>query len=201
MTTYRDAKRAPKRTIALAVCLVIVVASCGGGGDELTLTEYAEEVEGLTTTMYRTLDDLTITAEDGSEVPVEDAQAVYDGAAAAFRRLRDGLQAIEPPDGVADLHAVSIDIMTKFTAAQEAFAQRAAEYKTADDWDLLYETPEALAVNALQEEMIAFCQARQAEFDATADREVFADVPWIPPEMQEVVTVLFGCGTEEGGGP
>lgn len=199
MTTYRGAKRTPKRTIALAASLVIVVASCGGG-DEPTLTEYAEEIEGLTTTMYRTLDDLTITAEDGSEVPVEDAQAVYDGAAAAFRQRRDGLQAIEPPGGVADLHAVSIDIMNRFTAAQEAFARRAREYKTADDWDLLYETPEALAVNAVQEEMIAFCQARQAQFDATADREVLADVPWIPAEMQEVVTVLFGCGTEEGDG-
>ena len=199
MNTYRDAIRAPKRRIALAACLVIVVASCGGG-NELTLTEYAEEVEGLTTTMYRTLDDLTITAEDGSEVPVEDARAVYDGAAAAFRQLRDGLQAIEPPDGVADLHDASIDIMNRFTAAQEAFARRAEDYKTVDDWDLLYETPEALAVDAAQEEMIAFCQARQAEFDATADREVFADVPWIPPEMQEVVTVLFGCGTEEGDG-
>lgn len=199
MTTYRDATRAPKRRIALAACLVIVVASCSGT-EELTLTEYAEEVEGLTTTMYRTLDDLTITAEDGSEVPVEDAQAVYDGAAAAFRQLRDGLQAIEPPDGVADLHAASIDIMNRFTAAQEAFARRAEDYKTADDWDLLYETPEALAVDAVQGEMIAFCQARQAEFDSTADREVFADVPWIPPEMQEVVTVLFGCGTEESGG-
>jgi hypothetical protein len=137
--------------------------------------------------------------EDGSEVPVEDAQAVYDGAAAAFRQLLDGLQAVEPPDEVAELHTVSLDIMTRLTAAQEAFARRAEDYETGDDWDLLYETPEARAVNAIQEEMIAFCQARQAQFDATADREVLADVPWIPSEMQEVVTVLFGCGTEQGG--
>jgi hypothetical protein len=58
-------------------------------------------------------------------------------------------------------------------------------------------TPEAMAVAEVQEEMIAFCQARQAEFDATADREVFADSPWVPSELQEVVTVLFGCGTQE----
>lgn len=186
------------RTFAAVTCLAVVVASCGGG--ELTLSEYAAEVEGLTTTMYRTLDDLTITVEDGSEVPVEDAQAVYDGAAAAFGQLRDGLQAIEPPDEVADLHTVSINIITRLTAAQEAFAQRAEDFKTADDWELLYQTPEALAVGAVQEEMITFCQARQAQFDATADREVFADAPWIPTEMKEVVTVLFGCGTQESDG-
>jgi hypothetical protein len=41
--------------------------------------------------------------------------------------------------------------------------------------------------------MIAFCQEGQAEFDATADREVFDDVPWIPSELQEVVRVALGC--------
>jgi hypothetical protein len=48
MTTYRNAKAAPKQSSALGACFVIVVASCGGG--ELTLTEYAEEVEGAVTT-------------------------------------------------------------------------------------------------------------------------------------------------------
>jgi hypothetical protein len=77
------------RNIAAVTCLVLAAASCGGG--ELTLSEYAEEVEGLTTNMYRTLENLTITGEDGTEVPVEAAQAVYHGAAAAFRELLDGL--------------------------------------------------------------------------------------------------------------
>jgi hypothetical protein len=89
--------------------------------------------------------------------------------------------------------------MTRYTAAEEAYARRVGKVETAEEWDLLEETPEALAVSAVHEEMIAFCRARQAQFDATADREVFADVPWIPSEMQEVVTVLFGCGTEQGG--
>lgn len=181
------------RSIAAATCLALVVASCGGRG-ELTLGEYAKEVEGLTTTMYRTLDDLTVTVEDGSEVPVEDAQTVFDGAATAFRQLLDGLQAIEPPGEIAELHTLSLDIMTRLTTAQEAFARRAEDFETATEWHLLYETPEALAIAEVQEEMIAFCQARQAEFDATADRKVFADSPWVPSELQEVVTVLFGCG-------
>lgn len=185
------------RRIAAVTCLVVAAVSCGGG--ELTLGEYAEEVEGLTTHMYRTLDDLTITGEDGSEVPVEDAQAVFNGVAVAFGELLDGLQAIEPPGEIAELHTLSLDIMTRLTAAQEAFARRAEDFEGAE-WDLLYTTPEAMAVAEVQAEMIAFCQARQAEFDATADREIFAESPWVPSELQEVVTVLFGCGTQQGGG-
>ena len=46
--------------IALVVALALLVAGCGGG--EMTLSEYAAEVEDLTTSLYQTLDDLTITA-------------------------------------------------------------------------------------------------------------------------------------------
>jgi hypothetical protein len=202
MTKYRDAKTAPKRSIALAACLVIVVASCGGG--ELTLTEYAEEVEGLTTTMYRTLNDLTaeLAAKvQPPEVPTaEDIQTLYAAVAAAYRDLLGGLEAIDPPKEVAELHTDSLDIMTRLAAAQEAFARRATEVETENELSLLWETPEFLAAESAQEEIVAFCQAAQARFDATADREVFADAPWIPPEMQEVVLVAFGCETEVGGG-
>ena len=29
--------------------------------------------------------------------------------------------------------------------------------------------------------------------DATAEREIFAEVPWIPGEMKEVVGLVMGC--------
>ena len=80
----------------------------------------------------------------------------------------------------------------------DVIQQHKTRFLTAMDDD--FKTPEALAVSAVQEEMITFCQARQAQFDATADREVFADAPWIPSEMKEVVTVLLGCGAEESDG-
>jgi hypothetical protein len=176
--------------------LALVVASCGGG--ELTLTEYAQQVEGLTTTMYQKLDDLTIEAP--SEPPtLEDLQAVYRGAATAYRGLLDGLQALEPPREAAELHTAALDLATRLTTAGEAFARRVEDVETEDELTLLFASPEALAAEAAAEEIVGFCQARQAELDATADREVLADVPWIPPEMQEVVLVAFGCETEERG--
>jgi hypothetical protein len=39
------------------------------------------------------------------------------------------------------------------------------------------------------------CLDIQAELDATAARGVFADTPWIPGELKEVVETVLGCGT------
>lgn len=180
------------RSTVAAICLALLVASCGG---KPTLTEYADEVEVLTTTMFRTLDDLT--AEGTFAAPtVEEVQAVYSGVAAAFHGLLDGLQGLEPPRDLAELHTAALEMATGLTTAGDAFALRAEDVETEDELGLLFESPEAFAVEAARDEMITFCQERQAEFDATADREVFADAPWIPSEMQEVVLVAFGCETQ-----
>ena len=38
-----------------------------------------------------------------------------------------------------------------------------------------------------------WCIDLDARFDATAQREVFADTPWLPGEMKEVVEAVLGC--------
>lgn len=185
------------RNLVAAACVVLIAASCGGR--QLTLTEYAEQVEGHTTTLYQTLD--TLTTEGTFEAPtVDETQAVYTGLAAAFHRLSDGLEAVEPPQDVAELHSAALAMATSLTAAGDAFAQRALDVETEAELSELFESPEAHEVEGAVEKMVTFCLERQAEFDATADREVFADTPWIPPEMQEVVLVAFGCETAGSGG-
>ena len=39
------------------------------------------------------------------------------------------------------------------------------------------------------------CAEFQAKLDSTAARGVFADTPWIPSEMKEVVDAVIGCDT------
>ena len=39
------------------------------------------------------------------------------------------------------------------------------------------------------------CIDIQAELDATGERGVFADTPWIPGELKEVIETVLGCGT------
>lgn len=180
---------------ALAALLALTLGACGGGG--LSLTEYAAEVENLTQTLYGRLDEIVITTGSPS---VEDVQFVYTELAIAYRGLLDGLQAIDPPREAAELHDVSLDIVGRLTATQEALAGRADAVERQDQLSLLFDSPEARAADAVQQEIIAFCQGAQAQFDATADREALVGMPWIPSELQEVVQVVFGCGTEGPGG-
>jgi len=42
------------------------------------------------------------------------------------------------------------------------------------------------------------CADFQATLDATADRGVFADVPWMPSELSEIVDYALGCGDQPG---
>lgn len=181
------------RRVLVATCLLLTLASCSG--DELTLTEYAEIVESHTTTMYARLEGFT---EEGAfaGATVEKIQAIYREIAAAYRGLSDGLRAIEPPAEIVDVHDAAIEAVTKLTAAGDAMARRADAVETPDELSALFASPESQAFEAATTEMITFCQERQAEFDATADREVFAETPWIPAEMQEVILVAFGCGRE-----
>ena len=176
--------------VAFAVCLVLAVAGCGR--DELSLAEFGEEVEGLTATMYRKLNALTI---EGNRMPtVEEVQTTYDGAAEAYNEFFDGLSRLDPPGEAEGLHAVSLDIASRLAATHDALALRALEVEIQDEVVPFFESDEAQAAQEAQAEIIAFCQGAQAEFDATGDRAVFEDIPWIPSELQEVVEVAFGCG-------
>jgi hypothetical protein len=169
---------------------MLVVASCGGS--EPTLSEYAEQVETHTTELFQTLDELTI--EGTFEAPtLEEIQTVYGGLAVAFHGLRDGLEGVEPPHDLADLHAAALEMAARLVDAGDVFAQRTEAVETEAEFIELFDSPEARAVESASQEIITFCLERQAEFDATADRQAFADTPWIPPEMQEVVLVAFGC--------
>ena len=185
------------RSRVAAACVVLMVGGCGGG--EPTLTEYAEQVEETTTALYGTLDELTLDVTF-EEATVEQVQLVYAGAAAAFNRLYEGLEAIEPPSDLFELHAASLVLAADLVATGDAFARLTEEVDTEDELGPLFSGPEARAVGAAQDKIIAFCLDRQAEFDATADRERFAGSPWIPPEMQEVVLVAFGCDADGAAG-
>lgn len=184
-----------RRTL-LPICLLLILASCGS--DELTLTEYAERVEIQTSKMYSQLE--VFTADEAfAGATVDEIQSIYGQVAEAYRGLADGLQAIEAPTEIVQVHEAAVEVATRLAAAGEAMAGRAAAVESPDGLDALFASREAHDFEEVTTEMIAFCQERQAEFDATADRDVFADTPWIPAEMQEIVLVAFGCDTRAAG--
>lgn len=179
------------RVVAASACLLLMLAGCGGG--EPTLADYAKEVEALTTAMYDATDPLAAELEALDAPSANDLQHAYRGLAGAFRVFSDGLDEIEPPADIAEMHDVLLVMADRLTSTNEALSAKVDEYEDGDDWNALMRTPEAEDARAAGLAILDFCQQRQAELDATADREGLSDAPWIPADMQEVVLVAFGC--------
>jgi hypothetical protein len=175
------------RSALVVGCLTVMLVACGGGG--LSLTEYAERLDVLALELGGLLDAGDIQMSAGTPT-LEDAQEVLTSAVAARSGFQEGLTALDPPEGFADVHSDFVEVHSRIIAAQEAFASRAATAATLEELD---QSTEAEAYRAIGTEAASLCQEFRARIDATADREVFADAPWIPGEMKEVVEVTFRC--------
>ena len=105
----------------------------------------------------------------------------------------EDLEALEPPEEAAELHAIVVDIFNRLTVAEESLAARVTSHETVSGPAEWWATPEGQAARAVDEEVTHICVVAQGAFDETVDREAVADVPWMPPEMKEVVRVAFGC--------
>lgn len=184
------------RSMILMIGLTLLGSGCGDGG--LTMDEYANQVENLLTTMNSRIDALDPEARDQPST-MESAQTFWDTKVEARHEFIEGLESIEPPEEAAEMHAAALGIVTRLTLADERVAEFVGALESEQELSLLYESQEFLATEAVDEEAVAMCLAAQAEFDSTADREVFGDMPWIPSELREVITVAFGCTKEERG--
>jgi len=168
----------------------LILVGCGRG--TLTVSEYAAAAEDLVAVMETQFESLDTDWE--SQTPTaEGAQRYWTRRLAIRAEFLEGVRALDPPDEVVDQHTAAIDVFTRITAADEALAARVATLDTVTEHWQWVETPEGQAAEAVLEEVYAFCRASQAEFDATGAREPLTDVPWVPPEMKEIVRVAFGC--------
>ncbi|MBT8203457.1 MAG: hypothetical protein HKN74_07420 [Acidimicrobiia bacterium] len=164
----------------------------GCSGETLTVSEYATRTESLVATM---VDDFA--ALDGrweSQPPtLVGALDYWEDRLAIRAAFLSGVESLDPPVDIAPMHDRAVDIFARITRADQAIADRVQTWtKLHGHWDWV-DTPEGRASDAILEEVYAFCRASQADFDATADRSALQDVPWIPSEMTEVVSVAYGC--------
>jgi len=174
-----------RRALASA-CIVFVFTACGGGA--LSLTEYSELFQSASFAITDEFD--VLEAQWASATTVEDGKEVLDRAVAIRTDMQNSLTDLDPPEAFADFHGVLVEQLGRILAVQEAWAVRA---ETAGSLDELKESPEAVAYWALDAEMRPLCLELQSRLDATAEREIFAEVPWIPGEMKEVVSLALGC--------
>jgi len=174
-----------RRALASA-WIVFVVAACGGG--TLSLTEYSERVQSASFAMTEEFD--VLEAQWVSATTVEDGQRVLNRAVAIRTDLQNSLTELNPSEAFGEIHRDLVELLGRVLAAQEAWAVRA---ETAGSLDELQESSEALAYWNLDAQMFPLCLELQSKLDATAEREIFAEVPWIPSDMKEVVALVVGC--------
>lgn len=178
-----------RRTV---LAIAILIASCGG---ESSLSTYANDVETLATAMNATLDRLD--EEHGSIGTLAEARDYAAARVAARRDFLAGMEGVEVPPSVFELHDEAIEIIRLVTNSESAMAARVESAGSLDELGNVWDTPEGVAAREADDRLILLCEAAQDTFDKTASGGELEDVPWIPQEMKQVIQVAFGCRAED----
>lgn len=173
----------------------LLLVACGRG--TITVTEYAGEIETVVHEMAERFE--TIDADWEAQTPTLDGALGYWQDRLEIRHwFLDEIRDVNPPEGIAAMHEDSLDVFTRITEADEALAARVATLDEISEHRQWLELPEGQASLAVLEEVYEFCRTSQSEFDATEDRAALEGVPWVPPQMKEIVKVAFGCPPQDG---
>jgi hypothetical protein len=175
----------------LACACFIVLAACGGD-ESITLTEYAEQGQAVVTAMEERL--AALDAQWGSRAPTaERARTYWENRVDALLVAQEQLEELVPPDEIEDLHEPGMALFDKLIVAEQALAARVASFDTVTEPDEWWDTAEGKAVEAVNAEIADLCLVFQAMYDATLERVIFTEAPWLPSEMKEVVRIDIGC--------
>lgn len=179
------------RLIAAVLVSGLALSACGGGS---SLTEYAAELESAVGEMNGQLDRLDDELS-GTDDLEQIRRYANERVAARYEFVRV-LENLDPPSNVSDLHDAALGIMGGLADAEAALAAYVNELDSLTDTGDIWSTPLGIAARSVDAEAVELCLAAQAELD-TSERSDLVDVPWIPPELKEVVVVAFGCIGEE----
>ena len=166
--------------------VALLTSGCGGGA--LTLTEYVDRLNDIndrTTPQAEVL----ISELEMATTPGE-AGAAIEGMMALRIQSIEATEALAPPEPIADLHQLTLSWEKRLLPIEESFAARAS---TVSGWDEFFESAEVEAYRAALVDGKEVCTEFQARLDATADRGAFADTPWLPTALSEVVEARLGC--------
>jgi hypothetical protein len=176
------------RYMLVGVCLAVMVSGCGG--DEMSLTEY---VDGLNAIEARATPQVEVLWVEYQQIATpSDVTTLLERMTAIRIEEVEASEALDPPEQIADLHYLTFDWQATMIPVEEALAARA---DTVADWEEFSQSTEVAAYRAALADGSTVCGEFQAKLDATAERGVFADVPWILAEMKEVVEAVLGCDT------
>lgn len=187
------------RRIWTALFVALVLAGCGGGS-ELSLTEYVDQLNVIVDQARHEYEVLVASPQGGvlvadgadlDDFTPQDLQFAFERVREIEAGVEEATAAIDPPDPVAELHHLFFDFDSEFIVAQEELAVRAG---TAVDWQELSDSAEMAAYRTALADDKQGCIDAQSEVNAIGEqREAFADTPWIPGELKELFEVALGC--------
>jgi hypothetical protein len=196
-------KRAKTRRAAGVLAAAgLLLASCGSGS--LTLTEYVEELDALFDRAVARYESL-VTTPGGMVLVV--GQGAHYGFDTGGRQLTDfttqdlhlALEELADIQNEVAAAAAEIDPPDELEELHHLFFRRlpieplAAAAGSADSWEELTATPEMEAYRLAMVADGEVCNEFQSTLDATAQRGAFADTPWIPGRLKEIVDYALGC--------
>jgi hypothetical protein len=178
--------------MGLCVAVALAVTGCGG---EPSLTEYVEQVNAAIDEGMGRYE--VVLASPQGQVLVAEGEELYEFTPQDLQlgleqlaEIQDEIMAIvndiEPPEQVAELHALFFRTLP--------VGELAARAGTAATWEELSESSEMAAYRDALVADQQTCAEFQTKLDATEQRGVFEDTPWIPGEFKEIVDATIGCG-------
>jgi hypothetical protein len=178
---------------SIVFAIALLLGACGE--DELSLTEYVDQINVAAREASARGAELIEGTQHIADFTPQDVTSTHGTALREVRRpLQEAADAIEPPDQVEDLHDLLWDWHARFIDIEEKMAAAAADIEdSAAGWTAFSNSPEMAAYRAALAEGKTVCNDFQAQLDATADRGVFADTPWLPGELKEMVVAALGC--------
>jgi hypothetical protein len=158
----------------VGICVVVIVVASGCGGGDMSLSEYVDEMNTIGARIAEQSE--VVFAESEQIATPGDVNAMMERVQPLRIEVLEGFEGLDPPEQVGDLHRLISDWMAKIILAEEALAARAS---TVAGWAEFSQSSEMTAYRAALAEGKTVCTDFQATLDATAERGVFADTPWI----------------------
>ena len=175
-------------TAAATVFLVLLGSACASG---LSVEEYATAIEGHVVVMNDRL------AEGdplyGRTPTADELSWFFNDRVAARRTFVEELTRLEPPETARELHDTALRVLERLVDVEGELAAFVETSGPFESLEAVWQTPQGQAALAVDQEAVALCESAQSQFDSTKARADLSELPWIPPELKEVVLVTFRC--------
>jgi len=161
----------------------------------MTASEYVEELNAIVSGANALFEPAVASYNQVAEPTVADEVAFLSREIEIRRELAVPVDALDPPELLADVHELLVEVSARQLGAAEGLLPLAQGVNSFDESQGTAELAEYEAANGFGSRV---CLDVQAMLDDLADKEdAFTDTPWIPDQLGLAVQSALGCGDVE----